>query len=127
MDRSQMMAAVRSKDTAPELTVRRLVHSMGYRYRLHRAGLPGKPDLVFPARRKIIFVNDCFWHLHGCAGSHLPASNQAYWWPKLERNRSRDIEHLKALRAEGWACLVLWECQLTDMRIVRRRLAKFLG
>jgi DNA mismatch endonuclease (patch repair protein) len=127
MDRSQMMAAVRSKNTVPEMTVRRLVHSMGYRYRLHRSGLPGKPDLVFPGRRKIIFVHGCFWHQHGCKGSHLPRSNEGYWLPKLERNRARDTEHLKALRADGWACLVLWECQLKKTWLVRQRLSKFLG
>ena len=120
------MAAVRSKDTEPELLVRRLVHGMGYRYRLHRPDLPGKPDLVLPGRRKIIFVHGCFWHQHGCVLSHLPKSNESYWTPKLERNRERDIEHLRALRATGWKCLVVWECQLKESNRLLRRLAKFL-
>jgi DNA mismatch endonuclease (patch repair protein) len=128
MDRSQMMAAVRSKDTQPEMIVRRLVHSMGYRYRLHAPRLPGKPDLVFAKRRKVIFVHGCFWHQHGgCKGSHLPKSNRGYWLPKLERNRTRDAEHLKALRADGWRCLVLWECELCRGAALRRRISRFLN
>jgi DNA mismatch endonuclease, patch repair protein len=116
-----MMAAVRSKDTQPEMMVRRLVHSMGYRYRLHAARLPGKPDLVFAGRRKIIFVHGCFWHQHkGCKGSHLPKSNVGYWLPKLERNRLRDAEHLKALRRSGWRCLILWECELSKSAQAKR-------
>jgi DNA mismatch endonuclease, patch repair protein len=126
MNRSQMMAAVRSKDTKPELFVRRLVHGMGYRYRLHRPDLPGKPDLVLGGRRKIIFVHGCFWHQHGCVFSHVPKSNAHYWAPKLERNRARDLEHLRSLRADGWRCLVLWECELTGSGRFLRRLAKFL-
>lgn len=127
MDRSQMMAAVRSKDTAPEMLVRRLVHSLGYRYRLHQTDLPGKPDLVFRVKRKVVFVHGCFWHQHGCMGSHLPKSNQTYWTPKLERNRERDAEHIKELRGRGWKCLVLWECELTDSARLLRRICKFLG
>jgi len=121
------MAAIRSKDTKPELIVRRLVHAMGYRYRLHQSDLPGKPDLVFSGRRKIIFVHGCFWHLHGCVFSHVPKSNSAYWTPKLERNRARDVEHLRNLRARGWKCLVLWECELAKSERLHRRLGKFLG
>ena len=108
------------------MIVRRLIHGMGYRYRLHRADLPGKPDLVFPGRRKVVFVHGCFWHYHGCGASHLPKSNRLYWVPKLERNRARDGEHLKALRADGWKCLVLWECQLNETRRIRGRISKFL-
>lgn len=126
MDRSQMMAAVRSKDTAPEMIVRRLVHSLGYRYRLHQRDLPGKPDLVFRAKRKVVFVHGCFWHQHGCKGSHLPKSNQTYWKPKLERNRERDAEHIEELRGSGWKCLVLWECELVDVVRLSRRICKFL-
>ena len=127
MNRSELMAAVRSKNTKPELIVRRLVHSMGYRYRLHRADLPGKPDLVLSSKRKIIFVHGCFWHQHGCRFSHVPKSNAAYWAPKLERNRARDIEHLVNLRALGWKCLVLWECELGKPERLRSRLEKFLA
>lgn len=121
------MRAIRSKNMLPELAVRRLAHGLGYRYRLHRRDLPGTPDLVFVSRRKVIFVHGCFWHAHGCKWAHVPKSNQAYWVPKLERNRARDVKHLKALRADGWGCLVLWECQLKEMRRVRQRLSKFLG
>jgi DNA mismatch endonuclease, patch repair protein len=122
-----MMAAVRSKDTQPEMLVRRLLHSMGYRYRLHRSDLPGKPDIVLPGRRKVIFVHGCFWHQHeGCKSSHLPKSNSSYWLPKLERNRARDAEHLKVLSANGWEHLVLWECELKEPGWLRQRLCEFL-
>lgn len=121
------MAAVRSKDTGPELLVRRLLHGLGYRYRLHGLGLPGKPDLVFASRKKVIFVHGCFWHVHGCPGSHIPKSRPEYWVPKLARNQERDREHLLALRAMAWKCLVLWECQLEDTHRLTRRLVAFLG
>jgi DNA mismatch endonuclease, patch repair protein len=122
-----MMAAVRSKNTQPEMLVRRLVHSMGYRYRLHAVWLPGKPDLVFAGRRKIIFVHGCFWHQHrGCKGSHLPKSNTGYWLPKLERNRIRDAENLRVLRRAGWRCLILWECELRRSAAQVRRIKRFL-
>lgn len=126
MNRSEMMAAVRSKDTKPEMLVRRLLHKSGYRYRLHRPDLPGKPDLVLPSRKKVIFVHGCFWHQHDCAFSHVPKSNLSYWAPKLLRNQARDREHIAALRAAGWKCLVLWECQLTKPDRLLRRLTKFL-
>ena len=115
MDRSEMMAAVRSKDTQPEMLVRRLVHGMGYRYRLHRSDLPGKPDLVLSSRQKIIFVHGCFWHRHTCKRAHPPKSNTSYWEPKLERNRARDAEQLKVLQSMGWKCMVVWECELKTL------------
>ena len=121
------MAAVRSKNTQPELLVRRLVHSMGYRYRLHRTDLPGKPDLVFSRKRKVIFVHGCFWHQHGCKSSHLPKSNTDYWVPKLQRNKTRDVEHINALQSDGWLCLILWECELQDFDLLQRRIRQFLG
>lgn len=120
------MRAIRSKDTKPELTVRRLVHSHGYRYRLHRAGLPGKPDLVFVSRRKVILVHGCFWHGHGCKLSHVPQSNRDYWLPKLARNVVRDRENQAALAAKGWQSLVIWECELKQLAKVRQRVARFL-
>lgn len=121
------MAAIRSKNTKPELFVRRLAHAMGYRYRLHRADLPGKPDLVFPGKRKVIFVHGCFWHHHGCRrASQIPKTNQSFWGAKLARNCARDVEHLKALKADGWGCLVLWQCELARPKRVRLRIAKFL-
>src|SRR5258708_468794 len=125
-NRSKLMAAISSKNTRPELLVRRITHAMGYRYRLHVASLPGKPDLTFPSRRRVIFVHGCFWHQHGCPESHLPRTNSAYWLPKLERNRARDAEHLEALRDAGWKCLIIWECELKDVERIRKRVAKFL-
>jgi DNA mismatch endonuclease (patch repair protein) len=127
MDRSENMRRIRSKDMRPELAVRSLVHRIGYRFRLHRKDLPGKPDLVFVSRRKVIFVHGCFWHSHeGCKVAHLPKSNQSYWGPKLERNRARDAKHLAALAAAGWKALVIWECEITDIEDLRRRLGRFL-
>ena len=126
--RSEIMQAIRHKDTKPEMAVRRLTHSMGYRYRLHRRTLPGTPDLVFPSRRKVVFVHGCFWHQHDCKhGAHLPKSNREYWLPKLARNRERDAEHQMRLEALGWEALVLWECELGDSEKTARRLRKFLG
>jgi len=127
--RSLMMRANRSKDMSPELTVRRMVHRMGYRYRLHRHSLPGRPDMVFPGRRKVIFVHGCFWHQHRnrrCRLVHKPLSNLAYWQPKLERNTTRDAAHRKALKKAGWSVLVVWECEVGEERLADR-LADFLG
>jgi DNA mismatch endonuclease (patch repair protein) len=126
VNRSDNMRRIKSRDTGPEMTVRRLVHSMGYRYRLHRNDLPGKPDLVFPARRKVIFVHGCFWHSHGCKLSHTPKSNDAYWSPKLARNKVRDEKAQEALLAMGWGVLVIWECQLKDREALNDRLTQFL-
>jgi DNA mismatch endonuclease (patch repair protein) len=119
--------AVRGKDTAPELIVRRLVRRMGYRYRLHDRSLPGSPDLVFPSRRKAIFVHGCFWHQHRCyraRGRRLPVINRAYWLAKLRRNRERD----RALRRLGWRVIVIWECQARPAEVDRLtvRLRRFL-
>ena len=124
------MARIRSKDMKPELLVRRLVHSLGYRYRLHRKDLPGKPDLVFGPRRKVIFVHGCFWHLHpdpNCIDARLPKSNTEYWKPKLLRNVERDKQHAKALNAAGWKSLVIWECETKDLGTLRSRIIQFLG
>lgn len=127
MDRSANMRAIRSKDMQPELRVRRLVHKLGYRFRLHRKDLPGKPDLVFGPRRKVIFVHGCFWHSHDCKAAHVPKSNQEYWGPKLERNRNRDRKTIEALEAEGWQSLVIWECEARDERGLKKRVKTFLG
>lgn len=125
--RKYTMSRVKATGTAPEMSVRRLVHSMGYRYRLHRPDLPGKPDLVFPARRKVIFVHGCFWHGHECeAGRNLPRANRAYWMPKLARNRSRDAGSQGRLREAGWSILVLWECELRNSGRLRNRIRGFL-
>lgn len=121
------MRAIRGKDMLPELKVRSLVHKLGYRFRLHRNDLPGKPDLVFGPRRKAIFVHGCFWHSHKCKIAHIPKSNQAYWGPKLERNKTRDGRNIDALRAEGWQALVIWECETRDESGLTKRLRTFLG
>src|SRR5882762_10482633 len=107
--RSENMRRIKSKDTNPELLVRRLVHSLGYRYRLHGRNLPGKPDLVFGSRRKIIFVHGCFWHAHTCKVAHIPKTNTPYWNPKLLRNQARDKKNIETLKADGWDVLVIWE------------------
>lgn len=121
------MSRIRSQDMAPEMYVRRLVYGLGYRYRLHRKDLPGKPDLVFPGRRKVIFVHGCFWHQHaGCKGGHIPKSNQDYWIPKLERNKARDKKVKEELRSKGWDVLVIWECELKEHDSVVERIKKFL-
>ena len=125
--RSRIMAQVKSKNMKPEMQVRRLLHGLGYRYRLHRTDLPGKPDLVFQGRRKIIFVNGCFWHFHpGCCRVRIPATNRGYWLAKLERNRARDERNLKMLRHDGWKVLTVWECQLRDLCKTTEQLISFL-
>ena len=125
--RSRTMRAVRGRDTGPEMVVRRLVHGMGYRYRLHGRDLPGKPDLVFRPRRKAIFVHGCFWHQHDCPrGARLPKSNRGYWLPKLRRNRERDAQHRARLADMGWKTLVVWECEIGDRDALARRIAAFL-
>ncbi|MGA2498390.1 MAG: very short patch repair endonuclease [Tepidisphaeraceae bacterium] len=123
------MTAVKSKDTAPELAVRRLVHGLGYRYRLHVRGLPGTPDMVFPCRRKIINVNGCFWHAHGCGRCRIPATRRAYWLAKLKRNKARDQRNRRALRRLGWDVLTVWECHTVTKKQVAlvERVRKFLG
>src|SRR5271163_4386487 len=111
--RSANMRKIRSKNTAPELILRSLVHRLGYRFRLHRKDLPGKPDLVFPARRKVIFVHGCFWHQHpGCREGRVPGSRRDYWEPKLLRNQQRDATAKTALEERGWDVLTVWECEL---------------
>lgn len=125
--RSRTMRAVRSRDTGPEMVVRRLAHGMGYRYRLHRKDLPGAPDLAFPSRRKAVFVHGCFWHWHDCPrGDRMPKSNRDYWTRKLSRNRARDAEHGIRLRGMGWDVLTIWECQIGDRGALRARLRAFL-
>ncbi|MCH9012468.1 MAG: DNA mismatch endonuclease Vsr [Proteobacteria bacterium] len=124
--RRRIMQAVRGKDTGPEWTVRRLLHGLGYRYRLHRKDLPGKPDLVFPARKKAIFVHGCFWHAHGCRYGRLPKSRLDYWLPKLERNKERDADRTDRLEALGWHVLTVWQCETKDTDALAARLTAFL-
>lgn len=128
--RSDNMRAIRSTGSKPEMTVRRLVHGMGYRYRLHAKQLPGKPDLVFAIRRKVIFVHGCFWHQHpkaGCRDARPPKSNLDYWRPKLVRNKQRDRLALVQLRKSGWQALIIWGCETKDESRLKRRLKAFLG
>jgi DNA mismatch endonuclease (patch repair protein) len=121
------MGKIRGKNTAPELTVRSLVHRMGFRFRLHARGLPGTPDLVFARARKIIFVHGCFWHNHtGCKGVRLPKTRIEYWSNKLCRNAKRDRRNQRKLRTLGWKILTVWECQLRRPAVVRRKIEKFL-
>lgn len=124
------MSRIRAKDSQPEMIVRRLVHGMGYRYRLHRRGLPGTPDLVFGPKRKVIFVHGCFWHRHpdpSCRLVRMPKSRQEFWGPKLEGNRARDQRNVAALEAEGWQSLVVWECEATgDREALADKLRGFL-
>jgi DNA mismatch endonuclease, patch repair protein len=128
LQRSAVMRAVRGKDTTPELLVRRLTHALGYRFRLHAAELPGKPDLVFPGRKKVIFVHGCFWHWHNCKrGRRMPKANSDYWTQKLHRNQARDRRCRRALRRAGWDVLVIWECQSQDLEKLSERIAAFLG
>jgi DNA mismatch endonuclease, patch repair protein len=125
VDRSENMRRIRSKDTTPEMTIRRLVHSLGYRYRLHQADLPGKPDLVFRSKQKVIFMHGCFWHQHRCI-TRKPRSNEAYWLPKLARNKVRDIRNKRALRRLGWNYLIIWECEIGNATALEKRIVKFL-
>lgn len=128
MNRSENMRRIRSKDMRPELAVRSLVHKLGHRFRLHGKNLPGRPDLVFAAQRKVIFVHGCFWHSHeGCKSAHVPKSNLDYWGPKLERNRARDARSIAALQADGWKTLVIWECETHSEHTLKRRIKGFLS
>jgi DNA mismatch endonuclease (patch repair protein) len=122
------MRAVKSKDTTPEMRVRRLAHALGYRYRLHCRDVAGTPDLVFGRRRKAVFVHGCFWHGHGCPrGARAPKTNADYWAGKIRRNRERDAANLAALAADGWRALVVWECETRDAGALAERLRGFLG
>ena len=126
--RSEIMRAVRGRDTTPERVVRKLVWSLGYRYRLHVGSLPGCPDLVFPSRRRVILVHGCFWHRHSCKdGRSMPASRVDYWQAKFERNRMRDRKSRRALTRLGWRVLVVWECQTKKSASLEALLGSFLS
>lgn len=125
--RSRTMRAIRGKDTKPEWAVRRLLHRAGYRYRLHVKELPGKPDLVFPSRRKVILIHGCFWHGHDCTrGDRAPKTNTVYWTAKIRRNKERDCQHVAMLRGHGWKVLTVWECEINRPNILTR-LRRFLN
>jgi DNA mismatch endonuclease (patch repair protein) len=129
-ERSERMSRVRGAHTKPEMVVRRMIHALGYRYRLHGRALPGRPDMVFAGRRKVIFVHGCFWHRHpdpSCALARLPKSRVDFWRAKLEGNRGRDERNEARLRELGWDVLVVWECQLRDRGALETRIRGFLG
>lgn len=127
VERSRVMSLVRSKDTKPEMFVRRVTHGLGYRYRLHGKRLPGCPDMVFRRLRKVIFVHGCFWHRHrNCALARLPKSRRDFWIPKLNANRKRDERNLRELAKAGWSSLVIWECEIGDADALARRIKEFL-
>lgn len=121
------MRAVRQKDTAPEMAVRRLLHSRGFRYRLHDRKLPGTPDIVFKGRRKVIFVHGCYWHGHNCKVGGPAKSRTEYWGPKIARNRQRDENAIAALSQEGWESMVVWECATKDLKGLAVVLERFLA
>jgi DNA mismatch endonuclease (patch repair protein) len=126
-ERSEIMARVRSKNSRPEVFVRRLVYALGYRYRLHQRDLPGSPDLVFRSRQKVIFVHGCFWHRHTkCALARMPKSRVDFWNEKLEGNRRRDERNKRALAREGWRVLIIWECQIRNASRLEAKIRRFL-
>jgi len=126
-ERSRVMSRVRSKDTKPEMIVRRITHRMGFRYRLHDKKLPGCPDLVFRRRRKVVFVHGCFWHRHrNCRLARLPKSRRDFWTPKLNANRKRDERTIRELTKAGWQVLVIWECEIGDAEALACRIRNFL-
>ena len=127
-ERSERMRLIKSKGMAPEILVRRLVYTLGYRFRLHRKDLPGKPDLVFPRRGKAIFVHGCFWHRHPkCKRTRMPRSNIKYWRPKLLSNRKRDLKNQRQLKQLGWGILIIWECEVGNRPWLIKQIKGFLG
>jgi DNA mismatch endonuclease (patch repair protein) len=127
-ERSERMARIRSKNTKPEMIVRRVLHQLGYRFRLHRTDLPGAPDLVFPARRKVLLVHGCFWHAHDdCSVANMPKSRRAYWSAKFRRNKQRDVANVALLKQQGWEVFTVWECETKNRKSLIGRLAQCLG
>jgi DNA mismatch endonuclease, patch repair protein len=124
--RSALMARIRGKETLPERTVRSLLHRRGYRFRKNYKGLPGKPDIVFPKRRKVIFVHGCFWHYHNCRKGRPPKSKKSYWMPKLLENKRRDRRNVRMLKRHGWSVFTVWGCHLKDIAPVVAKIIDFL-
>jgi DNA mismatch endonuclease, patch repair protein len=125
--RSANMRAVHGRNTRPEILVRQIAFGLGYRFRLHRADLPGKPDIAFPGRQKAIFVHGCFWHQHkGCRRATVPKSNRGFWRKKLGRNIARDATQLAAIRKRGWRALVVWECEIKNKHRLGAKMKRFL-
>ena len=126
-ERSERMARIRNRDTGPERALRRLLTGLGYRYRLQYGKVPGRPDVAFPGRLKVIWVHGCFWHRHpGCKNARLPKSRLDFWLPKLEGNRQRDLANQAEVRRMGWECLIVWECELAEQSRLSERLKAFL-
>lgn len=125
--RSEVMSHIKGKNTKPEMLIRRLIHSLGYRYRLHVKSLPGIPDLVFPSRRKVIFIHGCFWHRHSCLkGRSMPSTNKDFWKNKFIANKRRDKQHQNEFRKLKWGVLTIWECQTKNLSKIKRKIIKFL-
>ncbi len=125
--RHKCMSSIRGKDTKPEIVVRKIIHRLGYRFRLHYKNLPGKPDIVLPRHRKVIFVHGCFWHMHTCKyGRVSPHTNADFWESKRKGNRERDKRNIRAVKKAGWKPLVIWECQTKDRQVLEARLVDFL-
>jgi DNA mismatch endonuclease, patch repair protein len=124
--RSRIMSKVKTRDTLPEMQIRRIIHGLGYRYSLHKEGLPGKPDIVFVSRRKVIFVHGCFWHGHKCRYGRPPKSKLEYWKPKIARNKERDKEQMKILRKDGWCIMEVWQCHMRNPELLKNRIVEFL-
>ena len=125
-ERSERMSRIKNADTKPEMIVRRLLHNMGYRYRLHSRDIPGTPDIAFRPRNKVIFVHGCFWHQHECRQYRQPRTKRAFWEPKLAKNKARDAEVIRELRRRGWGVMIIWECQVGKEAVLRGRLKRFL-
>lgn len=125
--RSALMRSVKQRNTKPEMIVRRLLHARGWRYRLNRKSLPGSPDIVFPSRRKAIFVHGCFWHGHSCKKGKLPSSNLEYWSAKIDQNRKRDTRVETELLEEGWRSFVVWQCDLDNRDAIVLKIEEFLN
>ena len=121
------MRRVTSKNTGPEILVRKLIHAAGYRYRLHAADIPGRPDVVIRSRKKAIFINGCFWHAHACPAGVLPKANRSYWKAKQSRNAIRDLKTRRVLRKAGWDVLTIWEGRMKNLKTLANRLERFLS
>lgn len=126
-ERSERMARIRGRDTKPEIWVRRTLHANGYRFRLHRRDLPGRPDIVLPKYRAVVFVHGCFWHAHTCQKGRIPGTRSTFWEAKFQGNKKRDARNVRALRAAGWRVLTIWECELSKPRSRERALKNLMN
>lgn len=122
--RSERMSRIKGRDTKPELLVRQYLHSNGFRFRLHRKDLPGRPDLVLPKYGVVVFVHGCFWHAHHCQKGRIPGSSSSFWQSKFERNKERDVRNTRTLRSLGWSVFHVWECELAQKDRRQRTLAR---